>query len=100
ATSEPTGVLQDDVALCMYDESEPGRARLYRAVAPGDATCRKRRKGMGCRRGGKALSVVLQSGRKHTTVVATAAGSGVAMPAMPLPLPVRVQLQTSRGTCW
>jgi len=101
-TETPPG----NVALCMYDESEPGRAQLFRSLVPGEASCRNRRGGVKCRRRGhpsahNTMSVLLRTSRKgRTSLVATAEGPSIDLPAMPLPLPLRVQLQTAHAGCW
>lgn len=101
---EATDALQGDVALCMYDESGAGPARLLRTAVAGEVSCRRRRSGVSCHRRGSepnALSVDLRVERnKRISLVAAAQGKDVGMPTMPLPVPMRVQLQTTGGVCW
>lgn len=106
-----------DYTLCVYDESGPTPALLFRATAPaggtcGDAPCWKsiagrgssyrdpenspdgiRSLGMGWGRRGSARAVLRGKGPMLS-------GRPYGFPDLPLPLPLRTQLQGENGACF
>jgi len=111
--------LIHDYALCVYDESAPTPALLFRALAPAGGTCG----GNPCWRISTNTSRVRYRDGDLTpegTNTITMIGSGpyptgriklrakgtnlsnhpLGLPGLPPPLPLRVQLQARDGLCW
>jgi cysteine-rich repeat protein len=99
----------DDVTMCIYDESTPTPALLFRATMPGgsgwtaDGSGFEYESGDGTPEG--MTSAQLKSGAAEKAK-ARVKGKGAhlsdrphGLPAFPLPLPLRVQLHGENGLC-
>ena len=104
----------DGYVLCLYDETGPGPALLFRGTVPGGGAC----DGGPCWRpkGGAAFAYENKAGTPDGLVSATVAAGNPAsavakgkgpllsshaygLPSVPLPTPLRMQLQSDAGFC-
>lgn len=108
-----------DVTLCVYDESMPTPALVFRATAPAGGTCGSRPcwTALGPPDAGRyryadppatpdgLVGVTLRSLAGDARFIVRGRGANLTgrpfgLPAGPLPLPLRAQVQVRDGLCW
>jgi hypothetical protein len=104
-------------AFCVYDESAPTPALVFRALAPAGGTCRfdPSPQDLSCWRDVRdgyryrddfrtpegLSSMRLKEGADgKARITLKASGDLVGLPSLPLGVPVRAQLQAANGECW